>query len=73
MKTQRQRSLEKGQIWKTKVAAIEVVALGQRFVHYKVTKQWGSRRVSSQVSGIEAMESYLQTNEAQLVQEVSRN
>jgi hypothetical protein len=61
------RSLAPGQIWKTRAAAIEIIRLSQRFIHYKVTKLLGERWVSSQVSGVEALATYLQMNEARLV------
>jgi hypothetical protein len=65
--------LAKGQVWKTRVAAIEVVALGKRFIHYRVIKLFGRREVSAQISGLGAMENYLRTNAAQLARGVSAN
>jgi hypothetical protein len=73
MKTNSQRPLAKGQIWKTRAADIEIMALGKSFIHYKVTRQFGVRHVSAQVSGIEAMENYLLTNAARLVRGASSN
>jgi hypothetical protein len=67
MKTHSQRPLAKGQIWKTGAADIEIVALGKRLIHYKITRQFGRKRMSAQLSGIEAMANYLATNEARLV------
>jgi len=72
MKTDRHR-LAKGQIWKTRAAAIEIMALGQSFIHYKVTKHLGAKHVSAQISGIEAMANYLMANEARLVKGPSAN
>ena len=59
--------LAKGQVWKTRAASIEIVALGKRLIHYRISHTLGRRRVSAQLSGIEAMENYLRTNAAQLV------
>ena len=59
--------LAPGQIWKTQAAAIEVLRLGKKFIHYKVTKLLGQRSISAQVSCVEAMSNYLRANEAQLV------
>jgi len=73
MKTHSQRSLAKGQIWKTGAADIEIVALGKRLIHYKITRQFGRKRMSAQISGIEAMANYLATNEARLVKGPSTN
>jgi hypothetical protein len=73
MKSQSQRPLAKGQIWKTGAADIEIVALGKRLIHYKITKQFGRKRMSAQISGIEAMANYLETNEARLVKGPSTN
>jgi hypothetical protein len=73
MEAQNNRRLAKGQVWKTRAADIEIMALGKSFIHYKVTKQLGQKRVSAQVSGIEAMENYLHTNEARLVKGASNN
>ena len=67
------RPLAKGQIWKTGAADIEIVALGKSLIHYRITKQFGLKRVSAQISGIEAMANYLATNEARLVKGASTN
>ncbi len=69
----RHRPLAKGQVWKTRAAAIEIVALGKRLIHYRITKRLGMRGVSAQISAIEAMERYLKANEAELVAGASRN
>ncbi len=66
MQVVKQRPLAKGQVWKTRAADIEILALGQSCIHYKVTARLGQRLVSAQLSGIEAMENYLRTNQAQL-------
>ncbi len=58
--------LAKGQVWKTRAADIEIVALGKRRIHYKVAPQFGLRRVSAQISGIDAMVDYLISRDAQL-------
>jgi hypothetical protein len=68
-----QRPLAKGQVWKTRAADIEIVALGKRHIHYKVTQQLGRRHVSVQISGIDAMANYLQANAARLVKGASAN
>jgi len=60
-------------VWKTGAADIEIVALGKRLIHYRITRQVGQKGVSAQISGIEAMENYLQTNKARLVQGDSTN
>jgi hypothetical protein len=67
------RPLAKGQVWKTSAADIEIVALGKRLIHYKITKQFGRKRVSAQISGIEAMANYLAANAARLVRGPSTN
>jgi len=68
-----QRSLAKGQVWKTRAADIEIMALGKRHIHYKVTKWLGHKHISAQISGIEALENYLSTNAARLVKAGSLN
>lgn len=68
-----ERRLAKGQIWKTRVADIEIMGLGRRFIHYRITKQVGHRRVSIQISGIPALERYLKLNAARLVHGPSNN
>jgi hypothetical protein len=67
------RLLARGQVWKTRAADIEIVALGKRLIHYRITRQMGRKAVSAQISGIEAMENYLRTNAAQLVKGDSTN
>jgi len=71
--TQRRRTLATGQVWKTQAAAIEIVALGKRLIHYRITRQMGGKGVSAQISGVEAMENYLRANEARLVRGASTN
>ncbi len=65
--------LAKGQVWKTGAADIEIVALGKRRIHYRVAPQFGPQRVSAQISGIEAMVSYLKATDARLATAVARN
>ena len=65
--------MAKGQIWKTRAADIEIVALGKSLIHYRITKQFGRKRVSAQISGIEAMANYLVANAARLVKGASTN
>lgn len=66
--------LAKGQIWRTSAADIEIMGLGDRFIHYKVATQFGVRKhISAQVSGIDAMAQYLKTNAARLVSGSSAN
>jgi len=67
------RPLAKGQVWKTRAANIEIVALGKRLIHYRITKQFGRKHVSAQISGIAAMANYLETNAARLVRGSSAN
>jgi hypothetical protein len=67
MKTAGRNPLAKGQIWKTRAADIEILALGKRRIHYRVTTQLRPKLVSAQISGIEAMKNYLQINAARLV------
>ena len=72
-KTNSMRSLAKGQVWKTRAADIEIVALGKTLIHYRITRQFGRKRVSAQISGIEAMANYLAANAARLVKGPSAN
>lgn len=65
--------LAKGQVWKTRAAHIEIVALGERLIHYRITNQLGPLRVSAQLSGIEAMQNYLESNRAQLAHVATAN
>lgn len=64
--------LARGQRWKTKDAYIEIVELGKRLIHYRMVRQVGQMR-RTQTSGIDAMESYLKANEAELVKGPSAN
>jgi hypothetical protein len=72
-KTQERRSLAKGQVWKTRAANIEIVGLGKSLIHYKITRQFGLRQVSAQISGIQAMANYLEAHQARLVKGPSAN
>ena len=73
IKAQRRRPLAQGQVWKTRAANIEIVGLGKRLIHYKITKQFGLKHVSAQISGIEAMSNYLELHQAQLAKGPSAN
>ena len=73
METNSFRPLAKGQVWKTRAADIEIVALGKRLIHYRITRQYGRKQVSAQISGIEAMANYLTANAARLVRGPSTN
>jgi len=73
METNSPGPLAQGQVWKTRAADIEIVALGERLIHYRITRQFGQKRVSAQISGIEAMANYLATNTARLVKGPSTN
>jgi hypothetical protein len=68
-----ERPLAKGQVWKTRVADIEIIDLGRKLIRYRITKQLGHRRFSMQISGIEALENYLKANAARLVHGTSNN
>lgn len=65
--------LASGQVWRTSAADIEILKLGKRLIHYRITKQLGHKRVDAQLSGIEAMANYLKANQARLVKGASRN
>ena len=73
IRVQSHRSLAKGQVWKTQAADIEIVALGKQIIHYRITRQFGTKQVSAQMSGIAAMANYLETNAARLVRGASTN
>jgi hypothetical protein len=73
LKRQRRSPLAKGQVWRTGVAHIEIMSLNDSFIHYKVIKRLGLRHISSQISGIDAMEGYLKANKARLIQGSSEN
>jgi hypothetical protein len=73
LKSRSRQPLAKGQIWKTQAADIEIVALGKELIHYRITKQFGLKRVSAQISGIDAMANYLEANAARLVRGSSTN
>ena len=56
MKTNSLRPLAKGQVWKTRAADIEIVALGKRLIHYRITRQLAEKgsAPNSAASGEEA-------------------
>jgi len=67
MTTTFNRELATGQVWKTRAADIEILRLGKRLIHYRITNQLGHKRVSAQISGADAMANYLGANAARLV------
>ena len=62
----RLRVLAEGQVWRTGAADIEVIGLGKRFIHYRITRHLEPKQVSSQISALEAMRNYLRANQARL-------
>jgi hypothetical protein len=73
MNTRGSQSLAQGQVWKTRAAHIEIVALGKNYIHYRISPQLQPRRVSAQISGIEAMANYLKVNSARLAKGAGAN
>ncbi len=73
MKKSVNRSLARGQVWKTTAANIEILQLGKRLIHYRITKHLGHKRVSAQISGVDAMANYLRANAARLIAGPSKN
>lgn len=71
--TQKSECLAEGQIWKTRLADIEILRIWEQFIHYKITSRVGQKRVSAQISGIEPMAHYLKLNGASLHQRSCRN
>jgi hypothetical protein len=69
MKTECNQGLAKGQVWRTPVAEFEIVALGKKRIHYRVIKQAGLKWISTQISKVDALTSYLENNSAKLVRE----
>ncbi len=65
--------MARGQVWRTGSANIEIVGLGKRLIHYRITPQFSPKQVSTQLSGIDAMSNYLQVHQAQLVHAPSTN
>ncbi len=66
------RTLAPGQLWKTREAAFEILALGTSLTHYRVIRLLGSEAVSAQISGIEALQNYLRLHGAELVRARAR-
>ena len=66
MNTRNGQRLAQGQVWRTRAANIEIVALGKKYIHYRVSAKTQPRRVSAQISGLEATANYLQANSARL-------
>ncbi len=62
-------ALAAGQIWHTGVASIEILTLGKRLIHYRITKDLGRKWASAQISAIQAMVNYLRHNDAKLIAE----
>ncbi len=59
-------ALATGQVWKTPMAQIEILKLGRRLIHYRITKHLGEKWASAQISPIAALQNYLVSNQANL-------
>jgi hypothetical protein len=71
MKNNRKKSeaeLAKGQVWRTAEAYLQIMDRGKRLISYKMMKERGQRAVRTQMSGIRAVEAYLNANEAELIE-----
>ncbi len=66
-RSQSKDALAEGQVWKTPVVDIEIVALGEGLIRYKVRPQFAPGKVGDQISPIAAMHAYLRANRARLV------
>jgi len=63
----RWQPLASGQVWRMKHAHLSVQAVGKWLVHYKLGKP-NAKRVSTSCNGIKAIEKYLKTHKAVLVE-----
>jgi len=63
-------ALQKGQLWRTKDAHIQIVNLGKRLIDYKMLSELGQVR-RTQTTALETLEDYLKTNRARLVTDPS--
>jgi hypothetical protein len=60
------RELEKGQLWKCAHGYVYIVETGKRIIHYKLLKCPEQKGVMTRMVRCEAMQRYLDANEAEL-------
>ena len=60
-------SLAKGQLWKTDKGYIEVWHIGKRLIDYRMMKEPGQKRVKTQETRVDTLQTYLKDNAAVLV------
>jgi hypothetical protein len=60
-------ALTKGQLWKTATAYIQIWDIGKRLIDYKMMKEPGMKAVRTQATTIATLQTYLNDNEAVLV------
>jgi hypothetical protein len=63
----RLQPLEAGQVWRMAEANLQVGMVGKLLVHYKLGKP-NAVRVANSCAGIKAIEKYLKTNKAVLLE-----
>jgi len=64
----RLKPLQSGQIWRMSESNLQVELVGKRLVHYKLVKH-EAKRTPTSISGIDAVEKYLEKNKATLVRQ----
>src|SRR5579863_2308 len=58
--------LQKGQLWKTKTARVEIMNMGKLLVHYRYFVD-GRTRVSTTMARVRMIQDYLHANQAILI------
>jgi hypothetical protein len=59
-------ALEKGQLWKTKTAQVEIMEMGKLLAHYRFFTD-GRTRVSTTMARVRMIQDYLKANGGKLV------
>jgi hypothetical protein len=59
-------TLQKGQLWQTKTARVEIMDIGKLLAHYRYFVD-GRTRVSTTMARVRFIQDYLTANEAKLI------
>jgi hypothetical protein len=59
-------TLEKGQLWKTKTARVEIMDMGKLLAHYRFFAE-GRTRVSTTMARVRLIQDYLKANDGKLI------
>ena len=66
-------NLQKGQLWKTKTAHVEIMNVGKLLAHYRLFAEEGQKRVPTTMERVRVIQDYLNAQGGKLIRNGSLN